>query len=321
MFEYFPESDVRMLYENWKKYTQILRKLDIYIYDIKNLDDFTKKILKDYNIKINENVDGGVFIYVPEKVKVRIPIEACYVVKNYTQKIQNVTILAKDSQLVLYKGCFGFARGKHIANSNTFIEKNAEIISVMLHKWEKNSELFAGNYVYLNGGKIRSYFIEFDTEGTINFNTIYSGNGIVDSRSILIARDGETKIKNIVYLKEGKANLISKVVTTNANVKIISKIEGEKAKGYTKCDGIILGKGTIESVPALVSKSMDSELYHEAKIGKVSKEVLEYFMSRGLSEEEGIELYIKGFITSIIPELDERLKFVILSQISRARII
>jgi len=103
--------------------------------------------------------------------------------------------------------------------------------------------------------------------------------------------------------KNSSVENIYKAVTENAYIKTVSKINAfEESKGFSKCEGIILGTGKIESVPAIYSEK-NAELFHEASIGKIKEDVLIYLMSKGLSEEEATELYIKGFLYPVIEEI------------------
>jgi len=101
----------------------------------------------------------------------------------------------------------------------------------------------------------------------------------------------------------------SKIINLDGFAKTLTLIKGTK-KGYSSCDGLILGKGKILTIPALESEK-NSEHYHEASIGKIDREALEYLMSKGISEERAKELYIRGFFFSDLPKIDERLKFYI----------
>jgi len=55
--------------------------------------------------------------------------------------------------------------------------------------------------------------------------------------------------------------------------------------------------GIIRAIPELDSSFYDVELTHEAAVGKISQEEIEYLMARGLSEEEATSLIVKGFLT------------------------
>jgi Fe-S cluster assembly scaffold protein SufB len=47
---------------------------------------------------------------------------------------------------------------------------------------------------------------------------------------------------------------------------------------------------------------------HEAAVGKIAPEEIEYLMARGLSEQEATALIIKGFLSLEIVGLPEKLK-------------
>ena len=48
-------------------------------------------------------------------------------------------------------------------------------------------------------------------------------------------------------------------------------------------------------------------LTHEASVGKISPEHIEYMMSRGLTEEEARNLIIRGFLDADVSYLPENL--------------
>jgi Fe-S cluster assembly scaffold protein SufB len=47
----------------------------------------------------------------------------------------------------------------------------------------------------------------------------------------------------------------------------------------------------------LVCESKEAQITHEASIGKISEEQLNYLRSRGLNEKEAIDLIISGFLS------------------------
>ena len=56
-----------------------------------------------------------------------------------------------------------------------------------------------------------------------------------------------------------------------------------------------------ESLHALAEH--DVEIGHEAKIGKISDDVIFYLMSRGISENDAKALIVRGFVEPISKEL------------------
>jgi len=63
----------------------------------------------------------------------------------------------------------------------------------------------------------------------------------------------------------------------------------------------------------LKSVSMDSELTHEASLGKIKSDEVFYLMTRGLSEEEATRLIVLGFLSQVYEKLPKHLKEYLLS--------
>jgi Fe-S cluster assembly scaffold protein SufB len=49
--------------------------------------------------------------------------------------------------------------------------------------------------------------------------------------------------------------------------------------------------------PEIVCENRLAQITHEASIGRISEEELNYLMMRGLSENEAIDLIVGGFLT------------------------
>ncbi len=63
----------------------------------------------------------------------------------------------------------------------------------------------------------------------------------------------------------------------------------------------------IYAVPELEGSATELEMSHEAAVGKIAEEEVQYLTSRGLSEEEAASMIVRGFlsmdITGLPPEL------------------
>jgi Fe-S cluster assembly scaffold protein SufB len=103
----------------------------------------------------------------------------------------------------------------------------------------------------------------------------------------LEAENTSTEIisRNVVY---GGENI--------ARGKIVAK--SPKVKGHLECQGLMLSdNGIMRAIPELDSHFYDVELTHEAAVGKIARDEVEYLMARGLSEDEATSLIVKGFLT------------------------
>jgi len=82
-----------------------------------------------------------------------------------------------------------------------------------------------------------------------------------------------------------------------------------QTKARLECDGLLISdSAVIRAVPMLVARAEGAELSHEATVGKVGAEQLNYLMSRGLDEEEATSLIIRGFVKLKVPGLPPALQ-------------
>lgn len=80
------------------------------------------------------------------------------------------------------------------------------------------------------------------------------------------------------------------------------------AKGHLECKGLILGGGRMHAIPELDSNQDGVELSHEAAVGKIAQEEIEYLMARGLDEDEAAATIVRGFLNVEIMGLPPRSK-------------
>jgi hypothetical protein len=83
----------------------------------------------------------------------------------------------------------------------------------------------------------------------------------------------------------------------------VSKVVGEavgnapNARGHIDCVEILKGRDARASaVPKLTVNDDRAKLTHEAAIGSVDKKQVETLMARGLSEEEAVDVVVKGML-------------------------
>ena len=68
-------------------------------------------------------------------------------------------------------------------------------------------------------------------------------------------------------------------------------------KGHLECRGLILeGNGSIHAIPELKGTLASIDLSHEAAVGKIAEEEVEYLMARGLTRAEATATIVRGFI-------------------------
>ncbi len=75
-------------------------------------------------------------------------------------------------------------------------------------------------------------------------------------------------------------------------------------KGHLECRGLILQEeGMIHAIPELKGNLTGIDLSHEAAVGKIAEEEVEYLMARGLTRSEAIATIVRGFLRVVIEGL------------------
>jgi Fe-S cluster assembly scaffold protein SufB len=88
-------------------------------------------------------------------------------------------------------------------------------------------------------------------------------------------------------------------VRDNAKAEVYNKIKASAAyaRGHVDCKEIIQDNGIAKATPIVEVNNPKAHVTHEASIGSVDSKQLQTLMSRGLSEEEAVELIIQGLLS------------------------
>ncbi|HRT71455.1 MAG TPA: SufD family Fe-S cluster assembly protein, partial [Syntrophales bacterium] len=76
-----------------------------------------------------------------------------------------------------------------------------------------------------------------------------------------------------------------------------------------ECNGLMLSEtGYIRAIPELDGRIAGVEMSHEAAVGKISQQEIEYLMARGISEADATALIVRGFLRVEMEGIPEELK-------------
>jgi Fe-S cluster assembly scaffold protein SufB len=136
--------------------------------------------------------------------------------------------------------------------------------------------------------------------------------------SITIAHPGcELDIGGRVILKapHTRAEVIARTITTGGASISRGHLVGlvPEIKAHLECRGLILApSGMIYAVPELEGRAAGVDMSHEAAVGKIAAEEVEYLMARGLDEDEAVSTIVRGFLSVKIeglpPALEEEME-------------
>jgi Fe-S cluster assembly scaffold protein SufB len=264
-----------------------------------------------YTASVELNQHNGYFIRTLPGYKTSYPVQAClYLAKaRLAQNVHNIIIAEENSELHIITGCTTASNeetGLHLGVSEFYIKKGAKVTFTMIHRW--NPEVAVrprtGVMIEENGLFLSNYVLTKPVRSLQMYPTArcVGENAVVRFNSILVAASGsslDVGSRAILDAKGAKTEIISRAITTGGSIVARGYIEGNApdVKGHLECRGLILmGEGIIQAIPELKGTLAGIDLSHEAAIGKIAEEEVEYLMARGLTRSEATATIVRGFL-------------------------
>lgn len=276
-----------------------------------------------YTARAQRHFDNGYFIRVEPGATVTYPLQACLYLSEdkLAQDVHNVVVAEEGSHLHVITGCATAAHvrsGLHIGISEFYVKRGATISFTMIHNWPEEMAVRprTGIVVEERGTFISNYVCLVAAQDMQSYPTAtLRGRGAVATfNSVILARPGssfDTGSRIIMQADECRGDIISRAVSTGGRVIARGHIVGaaDRIKAHLECKGLLLSdQGLIHAIPELEGRRSDVEMTHEAAVGKIARDEIEYLMARGLSEAEATGLIIRGFLSLDIVGLPPALK-------------
>ncbi len=281
----------------------------------KKIDDFLKQA--------EENVSNGYFIYAKKGAKTKYPVQACLYINNdnVKQYVHNFIVADEGADLQIISGCatsHKVSSALHVGISEFFVRKNAKISFTMIHKWGDNITVTPkSSAIVEENGVFISNYISFDKVKYLKmYPTVYLNgkNSVGRFSSIVFGPEGshiDLGSRCILNGENSKAEIVSRTVSAGGDIIARGHLVGaaKNIKAHLECNGLILkDKGLIHAIPELEAHLNEVDMSHEAAVGKIAEEEIEYLMARGLTEEEATSAIVRGFLNVKIEGLPEKLE-------------
>jgi len=267
---------------------------------------------------------NGYYIRAKAGAKIDMPVQSCLVVKrgHSMQNVHNIIIAEEGSELHVITGCATpgvMERSLHLGISEFYVKRNAKLTFTMVHKWNEQMDVRPRSAIVVEeGGTYISSYAILSTARTVQTYpkvTLSGRRAHADLYSVVYGRsDSKYDIGGALMLAAPGANgkVVSRTIASDrsdimARGNLVGSVSG--VKGRLECNGLILSeKARIAALPMLEALADGVELSHEATVGKVGADQLNYLMSRGMTEEEATSLIISGFIRLKTPGLPAMLQ-------------
>ncbi len=136
----------------------------------------------------------------------------------------------------------------------------------------------------------------------IEFEVDVEAGGVVElSAKAYGSEDDTIRVNEVVRLNGEGARGLTKTrvaVRDRAVSEVYTTAEGNAphAIGHMDCTEVVRGRAVARNVPVVVVRDDRARVTHEAAIGSVGRKELETLMARGLSEEEAVDIIIRGML-------------------------
>ena len=270
----------------------------------------------------------GSFCYIPKNTKCPLELSTYFRMNDQESgQFERTLIVAEENSTVSYlEGCTApqYDRNQlHAAIVELVVLDSAEIKYSTVQNWYSGNELGKGgiyNFVTKRGlcagEKSKISWTQVETGSAVTWKypscvlTGKKSNG--EFYSVALTNNyqqADTGTKMIHIGPKTRSRIISKGISAGNSmnsyrglVKISSKAKG--SRNYSQCDSLLLGdKSTANTFPYIQVLNSTSKIEHEASTSKIGEEQIFYFLQRGISLEEALQLIISGFCRAVFTEL------------------
>ena len=283
----------------------------------------------EYTRAAAEKLHGGYFIRAKAGTKIEHPVNSCLFIKGsgLAQNVHNIVVVEEGAEMHIVTGCataHGTRETAHLGISEFWVKKGGKLTFTMIHNWGEETAVrprsagvleedavFISNYVLLKS------VTDLQMYPTLSLN----GKGAVARfNSVIVAPKGsyvDSGNRMLLNAPETHGEIIARTLTTGGTVINRGHIGASAvpARGHLECKGLILGGGRIYAIPELDANLDGVELSHEAAVGKIAQEEIEYLMARGLDEDEATSTIVRGFLNVEMEDLPAELQTSINKQI------
>ncbi len=286
-----------------------------------------------YTARAELDLHHGYFIRAFRGARVSVPVQACLFLNRemFSQNVHNIILAEEGSELHIITGCTsgrGIRGGLHIGISEFYVQRDARITFSMIHNWSEEIAVRprSGAVVEENGVFLSNY-VCMKPVRTLQMYPVARCGGqgaIARFNSILLAREGSSMDVGgrVVLSAPGcRAEVLARSITTGGEIISRGHLVGEAPgiKAHLECRGLILSEnGRIHAVPELEGKAPDIDMSHEAAVGRIAEEEIQYLMARGLTAGEATSAIVRGFLDVDIKGLPENLKEEIQRAVARS---
>lgn len=270
----------------------------------------------------------GSFCYIPEGVRCPMELSTYFRINEAnTGQFERTLIVCEDNGYVSYmEGCTAPMREEHQLHAaivEIIAKDNAEVKYSTIQNWYPGSDTGRGgvwNFVtkrgLCEGAHSKITWTQLETGSAITWkypSCILKGDHSVgEFYSVAFTKDfqqADTGTKMTHLGKNTRSTVISKGISAGHSensyrglVRVNKKASG--SRNFSQCDSLLIGDQCgAHTFPYIEIHNDTAQVEHEATTSKVGEEQMFYCQSRGISEQDALNLIVNGYAKEILNQL------------------
>jgi Fe-S cluster assembly protein SufB len=270
----------------------------------------------------------GSFCYIPQNTICPLDLSTYFRIndQNSGQFERTLIIAEKNSQVNYLEGCTApqyDTNQLHAAIVELIALEDANIKYSTVQNWYSGNEFGeVGIYNFVTkrgicaGRNSKISWTQVETGSSITWKypscILMGDNSQGEFYSVALTNNyqqADTGTKMIHIGKNSRSRIISKGISAGKSknsyrglVDVSNKAVG--SRNYSQCDSLLIGNlSNANTFPFLSVQNSTTKIEHEASTSKIGEEQIFYFLQRGISLEQAVELMISGFCQEIFTKL------------------
>ena len=270
----------------------------------------------------------GSFVYVPKGVRCPMELSTYFRINaRDTGQFERTLIIADEGSEVSYlEGCTAPQRDEnqlHAAVVELVALKDARIKYSTVQNWYPgDAEGRGGIYNFVTkrgecrGDHAHIAWTQVETGSAITWKypscVLRGDHSVGEFYSVALSnhrQQADTGTKMIHIGRNTRSTIVSKGIAaghgSNAYRGLVRMLESaEGGRNHTRCDSLLMGPDSAaHTFPTIEVNNPSARVEHEATTSKIGEDQLFYLRSRGLTEEDAVNLIVNGFCKEVFKEL------------------
>ncbi|MCS3902138.1 Fe-S cluster assembly protein SufB [Methylohalomonas lacus] len=270
----------------------------------------------------------GSFVYIPKGVKCPMELSTYFRINAMnTGQFERTLIVADEGSQVSYlEGCTAPQRDEnqlHAAVVELVALDDANIKYSTVQNWYPGDENGVGgiyNFVTkrgdARGNNSRISWTQVETGSAITWKypscILRGDNSVGEFYSVAVTsnwQQADTGTKMIHLGKNTKSTIVSKGISAMHGDQAYRGLvriapTATNARNYTQCDSLLMGDQCgAHTFPYMEVRNNSAKVEHEATTSKIGEDQLFYCRSRGITEEDAVNMIVNGFCKDVFKEL------------------